>query len=480
MIIRCPECTTGFNLPDERITPDGTKLQCSKCEHVFRVRADGAGEPEIYYKPRDNDEESAEAETAKETRGGSGSPFSGGGLGLKPKKSSAFGDLNDDDKEMGAFESAFEEKSNSGPAAEKSTDYGEETVVIQKSEVDDSESQPAPAAQPAPEPEPQSALSGSGNSYGDPQDHVDPSFGKSGPVFNPDTGEAEVVDDGQVVEEHPERPAAPAGPPQGAAAAGPPPTASGPPKNAAGPPPTAQKMAQPEQKEINAAAAAAARKNPAVLTGDWDVDDLAAHKIGGSLGMKAVIFSLLLSIVVMAFLGVVAMRNDGFIDFQAFSEMIQVAFSDGEYEPRPDWVVETGDTIIVEPSEPVSVEGVHGELIAVGQGDPIFVVKGLLRNNEDSRVRDVELRAMVTTMEGRSIGEIAAIAGDDSPISEFRQLRDLDGLDELLGAGDGSIDARGITPFTMVFEDPPQRVIDGEPFSFRVEVANMRGGSGSS
>ncbi|QLA16947.1 DUF3426 domain-containing protein [Desulfolutivibrio sulfoxidireducens] len=35
MIITCPNCASRFRLPDEKIGPDGVKLRCGKCKHVF-------------------------------------------------------------------------------------------------------------------------------------------------------------------------------------------------------------------------------------------------------------------------------------------------------------------------------------------------------------------------------------------------------------------------------------------------------------
>jgi predicted Zn finger-like uncharacterized protein len=36
MIVTCPNCASRFRLPDDRIGPDGVKLRCGKCKHVFR------------------------------------------------------------------------------------------------------------------------------------------------------------------------------------------------------------------------------------------------------------------------------------------------------------------------------------------------------------------------------------------------------------------------------------------------------------
>ncbi len=44
MIIRCEHCGTRFKVPDDKVSPRGTKVRCSKCKHVFVVRkgqADG-------------------------------------------------------------------------------------------------------------------------------------------------------------------------------------------------------------------------------------------------------------------------------------------------------------------------------------------------------------------------------------------------------------------------------------------------------
>lgn len=37
MIIACPNCKTKYNLPEEKISPDGSKVKCAKCRHVFDV-----------------------------------------------------------------------------------------------------------------------------------------------------------------------------------------------------------------------------------------------------------------------------------------------------------------------------------------------------------------------------------------------------------------------------------------------------------
>ena len=49
MLIRCPKCNTGFNLPGDKIPAKGAKMKCSACTHTFRVRMRD-GKAEIFYK----------------------------------------------------------------------------------------------------------------------------------------------------------------------------------------------------------------------------------------------------------------------------------------------------------------------------------------------------------------------------------------------------------------------------------------------
>lgn len=37
MLVKCPECTTTYNLDDNKISPQGNKVRCTRCKHVFTV-----------------------------------------------------------------------------------------------------------------------------------------------------------------------------------------------------------------------------------------------------------------------------------------------------------------------------------------------------------------------------------------------------------------------------------------------------------
>lgn len=45
MIVQCPKCDAKYNLPDGKIGPDGAKLRCGKCKHVFQAGKKTAAPP---------------------------------------------------------------------------------------------------------------------------------------------------------------------------------------------------------------------------------------------------------------------------------------------------------------------------------------------------------------------------------------------------------------------------------------------------
>jgi predicted Zn finger-like uncharacterized protein len=48
MIVKCPQCSTGYNVPDDAITGKPRKMRCSRCTHVFALHRRTAGAPEGY------------------------------------------------------------------------------------------------------------------------------------------------------------------------------------------------------------------------------------------------------------------------------------------------------------------------------------------------------------------------------------------------------------------------------------------------
>ena len=37
MKVECPSCHTKYNLPDDKVGPEGANVRCSLCRHVFHV-----------------------------------------------------------------------------------------------------------------------------------------------------------------------------------------------------------------------------------------------------------------------------------------------------------------------------------------------------------------------------------------------------------------------------------------------------------
>ncbi|MFN0062010.1 MAG: zinc-ribbon domain-containing protein [Myxococcaceae bacterium] len=37
MIVTCEQCQTRFRIPDEKVTPKGVRVRCTRCQHTFRV-----------------------------------------------------------------------------------------------------------------------------------------------------------------------------------------------------------------------------------------------------------------------------------------------------------------------------------------------------------------------------------------------------------------------------------------------------------
>ena len=454
MIIRCPECSTGFNLPDERVSEKGVKLRCSRCSHVFRVRAGEGDDVEIFYQDEDNAEEGAEVTSSEDagekklklpSKGGlslggssSANPFPSAGLSLKPKKASAT--AGDD-----AFEGAFEESSEAeemeeAEAATPAAKFGPPPGVKVAGAPPTAAAAPAPAAADEAGP-----ILGNGNSaFGDPSEFVDDSFGEDGPYFDPNTGKVE-------------SPVAPAGP------------------GAGGPPAGARRPGAPAGRA--AAPAAAAPAPVAAAPANFDaIDDLEPHRIGGSGGSKVVMLLLLVCLVAMGFLGTVAALNGGFLDFKQFGQMIEVAFGDGEYSPREAWAKPTQTTIIQAPEEPLVVESVYGQLVDVGRSDKVLVVRGFVRSYAEESFHNVKLRATVSSAEGRPLREVNGVAGGDVSVAEIAGQKSVDDARGLVSGGGQSVNPKSVVPFTLVVDEVPQTVLDGGSFGLKVSVADQAGG----
>lgn len=603
MIIQCPNCSTGFNLPDKHITSKGAKLRCSRCSHVFRVRRDDPEQDiEFFYKPED---EAANAELAAAEAGETNLPAEsdGGGLGaedslaielgadfeallssastpqerdamrepapisepatssesatssepaatsqpeddpstrtqiglpgvsssdapaspdlsgygfgsssssaasedpfplsggsLKNLKSKIkievpkphtpatpslgagalsgssvtsedsptagidlFGDdlappeLSEEDPFAGAFqEDSLDPQSFADEISMSQVVDAQDDLILKPGQPGIASPQPAmepapaavaPAPVVAPEPavaSPHMLQGNSGGAFVDAGDFVDPSFGSQGASFDPNQG---VV-------------SAPAAAP------------------VAQPRPTPQPVAAPAPTP-----APVKRAAPADIEDSWptQADAMAAHRIGGGGMQKAANLVLIVLVVLVGFLGLVAALNKGLLDFAQFGSMIEVAFSDGEYKPRKEWIPAAKPAPKAVMESPLRTESVWAEVITLGKKKNqkrVLVVRGLLRNFDQQDYLDVSLRGVVLDGKERIKAEKVVPIGTLISNAQILEVGAPDELGALMPESSPPVKVTSSEPFTIIFDEIPEGVVEGEPIFFRVDVSKKTG-----
>jgi len=82
MIVECPNCTSTFNLDDGLVRPEGVKVRCTVCEHVFVVTPEsGAAAPEEPVQEQPVQEEQGHEQAAPPEPSGPDEPEMGLGDG---------------------------------------------------------------------------------------------------------------------------------------------------------------------------------------------------------------------------------------------------------------------------------------------------------------------------------------------------------------------------------------------------------------
>ncbi len=628
MIIRCPDCSTGFKLPEDRVTSRGIKLRCSRCSHVFRVRKTESGESEIFYHAADRadglgEEHSGEAEyheefsdsleevsgdvstgpsldevgnrtmfgmpsvvenesteekeessesseselslveppqtadekkpsveplkmmsfaeafaekkasrlESSEPKQGNNSgfnPFSHTGLDLKPKKRSAFGDIDKafsldltdvadvaaeelaktdafaDLPQPGVETSQVESSEPQGPVVELA--HHAEGVVMDGlfagfdaapaanaavheavpavesagvvAEVPVAAEMPVAAEVPVvAEPveaveagaEPvASALPGvQGNAYfGAAEDFADESFEHDGPYFDPERG-ASV-------------PAGVAGAAPVAVA-----TARKPMK-----PAVAANRAPVAAAQVQQAQVQAQPKKLEPVAEAWEVDDISTVQIGGSGASKILLVTVFALLIGAGFMGFVAAKNDGLLDFKQFGSMVEVAFGQGEYKPRTGGD-EVAPVVVGVVETPIEVQHVFATLADYGRApvastrggkaaagnrqDPagqVLVLRGQARNRSQQSLSGVKLRGLILNSEGRVLLETTAFLGGEVSAAQLLDVHSTREAVALLPKEAASLRENTALPFTLIFEEIPQAVLDQDIVHYRVEVAS--------
>ena len=154
MIITCEECSTKFNLDDERIPENGIRVRCSRCQHAFFVKRPGtswdveATDPSDFFEreveqtltgeadggPDEEAQSAPPAERASAAPGAGESPFDDGDW-----------EFNDDNP---FGESTVEPKDTTGVPDDFDADAGENSDVFGEAGVLGAEADPASAPEP--------------------------------------------------------------------------------------------------------------------------------------------------------------------------------------------------------------------------------------------------------------------------------------------------------------------------------------------
>ena len=507
MIVECPECSTRFSLPPDRVTTRGSKVRCSKCNHTFRVRLGSAGTAEVYYKnegvadPPTQDLADLFDESFAEDLdlGFSNTLFSSPGNTEDPVAD----DEVDPRKTMIGLPSTNREEGRSKSAA---PDYNPFPFAPVKAAAkpEPVEKTPAPAApvggidlfdggtaalpavkaqamvdpfadvfdevEKTDAPAPVLAASTPTLSRASAPSPVEPKPTYKKPLMSSlplddlpdeheilgnqasDFGPAEDLVDPSFGQENfydpnaAEEAPAPAPAPVRAA-----------PRPAGRPAPAAAKQ-QPKR---------APAPRPVDLSDEFDA---APHRIGGGGFQKFVNFIFILILAVVAVLGYVAFRTNGILDFGQFDNMMDVLVEGKAYTPRDEWVKAAPAPAPVEPANPISAENVFSRLLPVGKKDSILVVSGDVANAGGKTSEPVKIRVMLLDDQQKVLGEMNTVSGRIIDFDALAGAQTTEEVAQLSPASPKGVEANASTPFMAVFTDPPARARENKAILVRVEL----------
>ncbi len=284
-------------------------------------------------------------------------------------------------------------------------------------------------------------LGNSAGAFGDAGDFVDPSFGADVPSFDPQQG---------VVQTPAARPA-----------------------QAAAQPAQRAQPAATQQPQVASAAHAATPSTTTHADDTWpsQADAIAAHRIGGGGMQKVANLLLIVLLVSFGFLGLVATLNGGLLDFKQFGSMIEVAFSDGEYKPREEWIPAPKKQPVPAMKDPLRTESVWAEVVPYGRKKQTLVVRGLLRNFDTKNYHTIELRGLILDKKEKIISEKLVTLGTLLSNDKIKSVKSVEEAQDMIPKSSAPLKVASSEPFTIVFDDVPEDVQNGEPIYFRVDVA---------
>lgn len=176
-------------------------------------------------------------------------------------------------------------------------------------------------------------------------------------------------------------------------------------------------------------------------------------------------------VVTIGFVALISARAGGFVDFQRFGHMVEVAFTDTEFVPREEWkqVVELPSPE-PPPDEPLRLYDVRATERPVEDG-PLLVVSGKIRNYSMLEFKAVKVRAVVEVGD-KVIAERVHTVGQSIDRKKLGAAKTADAVKESLRTKLPDIGKEGITHFAIVFDDVPREVVASGAYDYSVAIAD--------
>ena len=216
----------------------------------------------------------------------------------------------------------------------------------------------------------------------------------------------------------------------------------------------------------------AADENPA----GWSADDLAPHKIGGSLGRRIVDVIFITIIIVIGAFAYAVTQSGGIWDFDRFDHMIDVATAGKKFEPRPEWIPPPPPPPKPVVVEPLRAKGGFAMLFRVGKGrkaKPALLIKGRIVNVAEADYTSVKLLVVVYDAAGEVFAQKETQPGLNLKRSDVSGItaEELPGLMEFEAKG---VSPAGYAPFSVVFDEFPETVTKEFELSYEVKIIESK------
>ncbi len=220
----------------------------------------------------------------------------------------------------------------------------------------------------------------------------------------------------------------------------------------------------------------------------WDVDDVSTDNLGGSTGVKLLLSTVFVLLIGAGFVGFIAAQNDGMVDFTQFGSMVKASFGQGEYTPRAGREEVAPVAVVVE--NPIEVHSVFAQLAnygvvaaaagkgaRAGTGKPeaagqVLILRGQVRNRDAQTFAGVKLRGLVVDQAGRVLLETTGFLGGEVSQGDLEAVQSQQEAVGLLPKSASPLRENMAAPFTLIFDQIPQAVLDNNTVMYRVEVAS--------